>query len=192
MLSVPTVKITKETKKMEKNELAAKIFEVASITGEFKLRSGITSNRYFDKYLFEAQPKLLKAIAEHMAEMVPPSTEVLAGLEMGGIPIATMISQITGLPTCFVRKEAKSYGTCNFAEGTDIRGKRVLIIEDVVTSGGQAILSTADLRKIHAHIEDVLCVIDREQGGKQKLETAGIKMHPLFTRSELEATATDS
>ena len=171
---------------MEREELAAKIYQTASITGEFKLRSGITSNQYFDKYRFESQPVILKAIAEHMAKMIPPGTEVLAGLEMGGIPIATMISQITGLPTCFVRKEAKTYGTCKYAEGSDIEEKRVLVIEDVVTSGGQIILSTADLRKMHAHIEDVICVIDREQGGREKLETAGLNLHSLFTRSELE------
>lgn len=174
---------------MERRELAAKIYEIASITGEFKLRSGITSNQYFDKYRVEAQPLILKAIAEHMAKMVPPSTEVLAGLEMGGIPIATMLSQITGLPTCFVRKEAKTYGTCQFAEGAEIAGKRVLIVEDVITSGGQTILSNADLCKMHAHIEDVLCVIDREQGGYQKLETAGLHLHALFKRSELETAA---
>ena len=171
---------------MEREELAAKIYQIASISGEFKLRSGITSNQYFDKYRFESQPVILKAIAEYMAKMVPPGTEVLAGLEMGGIPIATMISQITGLPTCFVRKEAKTYGTCKYAEGSEIANKRVLVIEDVVTSGGQIILSTADLRKMHAHIEDVICVIDREQGGTEKLETAGLRLHSLFTRGELE------
>lgn len=173
---------------MEREELAEKINSIASITGEFLLRSGVTSNRYFDKYRFEAQPNILKAIAEHMAERVPASTEVLAGLEMGGIPIATMVSQITGIPTCFVRKEAKEYGTCKFAEGTDITGKNVTIIEDVVTSGGQAIISAGDLRKLGAKIDDVLCVINREQGGEEKLKEAGLTMNALFTRTELEAT----
>lgn len=173
---------------MEREELAEKINSIASITGEFLLRSGVTSNRYFDKYRFEAQPKILKAIAEHMAERVPASTEVLAGLEMGGIPIATMVSQITGIPTCFVRKEAKEYGTCKFAEGTDIAGKNVTIIEDVVTSGGQAIISAGDLRKLDAKIDHVLCVINREQGGEEKLKEAGLTMNALFTRTELEAT----
>ena len=177
---------------MERQELAKRIFDIASITGEFKLRSGITSDRYFDKYRFEAQPELLKAIAEHMAPLIPPSADVLAGLEMGGIPIATMLSQVTGIPTCFVRKEAKAYGTCQFAEGVDIKGKRVVVVEDVVTSGGQAILSTTDLRSAHAKIEDIVCVIDREQGGTQKLETAGLKLKALFTRSELESAGTVS
>jgi len=174
---------------MDKKVLAAKIYEIANIRGEFKLRSGITSDQYFDKYRFEADPRLLRAIAEHIAPLIPPGTEVLAGLEMGGIPVATMVSQVTGIPTCFVRKKAKDYGTCQFAEGISIDKKNIVIIEDVVTSGGQAILSATDLRKIHAKVEDVICVIDREQGGEQKLATAGLRLHSLFTRSELEAAA---
>ena len=170
---------------MERKALAAKLYEVANITGEFKLRSGKTSDHYFDKYRFEAQPALLKAITELMVPLIPSSTDVLAGLEMGGIPIATLLSQWTGIPTCFVRKEAKAYGTCQFAEGADISGKRVVIIEDVITSGGQAVLSTADLRSAKAHIEDVLCVIDREEGGQQKLNAAGLNLHALFRACEL-------
>jgi len=171
---------------MDKNLLASEIYKVASIQGEFKLRSGKISNQYFDKYRFEARPHLLRAIAEHMAKMIPPSTDVLAGLEMGGIPIATMISQLTGLPTCFVRKSAKEYGTCKFAEGTDVEGKKVVIVEDVVTSGGEAILSAADLRSINAKVTNILCVINREEGGEQKLEKEGLKLHALFTRTDLE------
>jgi len=174
---------------METKALAAKIYKIASIRGEFKLRSGIVSDQYFDKYRFESDPNLLRAIAEKMAPMIPAGTEILAGLEMGGIPVATMVSQITGIPTCFVRKKAKEYGTCQFAEGVDIRGKRVVIVEDVITSGGQAILSATDLRKVKAKVEDVICVINREQGGEEKLATAGLKLQSVFTRSELEAAA---
>jgi orotate phosphoribosyltransferase len=174
---------------MDREELAARIYQTANIKGDFLLRSGVRSDEYFDKYLLESNPELLKAIADHLAPKIPKSADVLAGLEMGGIPVVTMLSQVTGLPACFVRKKAKPYGTCKFAEGAEIKNRRVVIVEDVVTSGGQAILSTADLRSVHAHIEDILCVIDREQGARQKLETAGLKLHALFTRSELEAAA---
>lgn len=174
---------------MEKQALAASIYKIANIRGEFKLRSGRTSEQYFDKYRFESQPKLLWAIAEKMAPLVPESTEILAGLEMGGIPVATMVSQITGIPVCFVRKKAKEYGTCRFAEGVDIEGKRLCIIEDVITSGGQAILSATDLRQARAKVEDVVCVINREEGGSEKLATAGLNLQSVFTKSELEATA---
>jgi orotate phosphoribosyltransferase len=174
---------------MDRKELAARIYQTANIKGDFLLRSGVRSSEYFDKYLLESDPELLRAIAEHLAPQVPKSADVLAGLEMGGIPVVTMLSQVTGLPACFVRKKAKHYGTCKLAEGAEIKNKRVVIVEDVVTSGGQAILSMADLRSAKARIQDILCVIDREQGGRQKLETAGMKLHALFTKSELEAAA---
>lgn len=171
-------------------ELARQIYNTARITGEFLLRSGATSHQYFDKYLFEANPTLLKQIAEAMASNLPDDDiDVLAGLEMGGIPIVTMLSQTTGLPGLFVRKKAKEYGTCKLAEGGEINGRKLVIIEDVVTSGGQILLSAADLRARGAIIDTVLCVIDREAGGKEKLAADGLELRPLFTMSQLEAAA---
>ena len=87
--------------------LAARIKQCARLTGQFTLRSGRTSDTYFDKYQFEADPHLLRAIADEMVRLVPPDTEVLAGLEMGGIPIVSLLSQATGLPAAFIRKEPK-------------------------------------------------------------------------------------
>jgi orotate phosphoribosyltransferase len=172
---------------MTKHDLTQAIYDVAHLTGEFKLRSGITSNEYFDKYQFESDPKLLKAIAEQMAPMVPEGTEYLAGLEMGGLAIATALSLETGIPAVFVRKKAKDYGTCKLAEGPSIEGKKLLIVEDVITSGGQVIISGNDLKSIGAIVSQVVCVIDREQGGRGKLEEAGYELASLFTMSELKA-----
>lgn len=170
---------------MTKQELAKKIYDIAHLTGEFKLRSGQVSNEYFDKYRFEAQPNLLREIAKQMAPLIPPGTEVLAGLEMGGIPIATALSLETGLPCVFVRKEAKEYGTCKFAEGLEIKGKKVCIIEDVVTTGGQVVLSTADLRTLNADITHVLCVIHRGPVFPEpKLTEIGLTLTPLFKKSD--------
>lgn len=170
---------------MTKQELAKKIFEVAHLTGEFKLRSGQVSNEYFDKYRFEAQPLILKEIAKHMAPLIPAGTEVLAGLEMGGIPIATALSLETGIPVAFIRKEAKDYGTCQFAEGLDLKGKNVCVIEDVVTTGGQVVLSTADIRSLGAKVTQVLCVIHRgPQFPEPKLTEVGLTLTPLFKKSD--------
>lgn len=170
---------------MTKAELARKIYDIAHLTGEFKLRSGQISNEYFDKYRFEAQPQLLKAIAQHMVPLIPPSTQVLAGLEMGGIPIATALSLETGLPVVFVRKSAKDYGTCKFAEGYEVKGRKICIIEDVVTTGGQVVLSAADLRSLDCIVTDVLCVIHRGPSFPEpKLTEVGLKLTPLFLKSD--------
>lgn len=170
-----------------RDQLAKNIYALSHLTGEFLLRSGIVSHEYFDKYRFEAEPAVLKEIAEAMRPLIPPGTEILAGLEMGGIPVATMLSQASGLPVRFVRKKAKEYGTRNLSEGGDIAGKNVLIVEDVVTSGGQILLSAEDLRQLGANIAHVVCVIDREGGGAENLQKANLQLHPLFTMSELKA-----
>lgn len=170
---------------MTKAELAKKIYEVAHLTGEFKLRSGQISNEYFDKYRFESRPEILREIAKQMAPLIPAGTEVLAGLEMGGIPIATALSLETGIPCVFVRKEAKSYGTCQFAEGYDIKDKKVCVIEDVVTTGGQVVISTNDLRSLGAQIDTVLCVIHRgPEFPEPKLTEINLDLRPLFRKSD--------
>ncbi len=174
---------------MDTTELGKRIFAVSHIRGAFRLRSGRISDEYFDKYLFEAQPMLLQAIAEHMAVLMPSDVEVLAGLELGGIPVATLLSQITGIPALFVRKQAKHYGTCKLAEGGEVTAKRVVVVEDVVTSGGQIIDSTTQLRALGAVVSDVLCVIDRGSGGSERLVEEGLTLHALFTMSELKSLA---
>lgn len=174
---------------MNKEQLAKEIYNISNIRGEFLLRSGVTATEYFDKYLFEANPRLLRSIAQYMAELLPDSFDQLAGLEMGGIPIATAISLTTDTQVLFVRKEAKAYGTCKLAEGGDIKGKELVIIEDVVTSGGAIIDAVKELRERGAIVNTVLCVIDREGPGRANLEALYLKFCPLFTKSELERAA---
>ena len=100
-----------------------------------------------------------------------------------------MLSQLTGIPALFVRKEAKTYGTCQLAEGGVIDGTRLTVVEDVVTSGGQVITSCGDLRDRGAIVEHALCVIDRESGGPAGLADIGVELRPLFTMTELKAAA---
>jgi orotate phosphoribosyltransferase len=173
-------------------ELADRIYERARLTGEFRLRSGATSNEYFDKYLFESDPRLLREIAEELVGLLPAGVELLAGLELGGVPLAVAASQVSGLPSVFVRKAAKTYGTCRLAEGGEVAGRRIAVIEDVVTSGGQVIESCRELRDREADISAVLCVIDREAGGRENLAAEGLDLRALFTMSQLqESRATD-
>lgn len=172
---------------MHLDDLADRINAVSRLTGTFTLRSGQIATEYFDKYRFEAVPELLADIAEAMAPLLPEGTEVIAGLEMGGIPIVTALSMRTGIPAAFVRKKAKEYGTARLAEGADIVGKRVTVIEDVITTGGQVVISTEDLRSLGAVVEHVLCVIDRSPDQGAALTAAGLRMHALLTRAQLDA-----
>ena len=171
----------------DRRALARAIYAASHLTGRFTLRSGAVSDQYFDKYRFESDPPLLAAIAAALAALVPAGTEGLAGLELGGVPLAVQLSQVTGLPALFVRKEAKTYGTCQLAEGGTVDGRRLTVVEDVVTSGGQVVKSCGDLRERGAVVEHALYVIDREAGGAEALAAVGVEPHPLFTMSELEA-----
>lgn len=167
-------------------DLAAAVRDRCRRTGRFVLRSGRTATEYFDKYQFEADPALLDALAAAMVPLVPQGTEVLAGLEMGGIAVVTALGRQTGLPCAFVRKQAKSYGTARLAEGAEVAGRQVLVVEDVVTSGGQIAISTGQLRELGARIEHALCVIDRDEGGAAALAADDIALHALLTRADLE------
>jgi orotate phosphoribosyltransferase len=169
--------------------LAARVYAAAHLTGTFVLRSGRKADHYFDKYRFESDPGLLRDIVDALVPLVSPAVEGLAGLELGGVPLATMLSSATGLPAFFVRKQPKKYGTERVCEGGDVGGRRLLIVEDVVTTGGQLVLSAQDLRAEGAIVEDALCVIDREGGGADVAASEGITLRALFTMRELELAA---
>jgi orotate phosphoribosyltransferase len=149
------------------------ILATCLLTGEFKLRSGQVSNRYFDKYQLESNPEILSLITNEMINGLSnfkPDIQILAGLETGGIPIATVISHRTYIPMIIVRKKAKDYGTCKFAEGVEFKGKNVLIIEDVITTGGQVISSGKMLQDSGANIIGISAILTRSKEGVQNIE----------------------
>ena len=170
--------------------LAADIDALCRLTGEFTLRSGQVADTYFDKYLFEADPVLLDRVATQMLDLLPADTELLGGLEMGGIPIATMVSAKTGTSALFVRKKAKEYGTCKLAEGPSVEGRRVTIIEDVITTGGAVRDATNALREFGAIVEVVVCAIDRSPAGENPLADVGLEIRSVLTRAQLDAVST--
>jgi orotate phosphoribosyltransferase len=171
---------------VDEASLASRIDGLSRLRGTFRLRSGVVSGEYFDKYQFESDPELLMEIADGLAARIPERIEILAGLELGGVPVATALSIRTGLPAVFVRKHAKDYGTCRLAEGVEVSGRRLLIVEDVVTSGGQILASCEALRKAGAIVEHVVCVIDRQAGGTEALAAAGLELRSLFTKKDLD------
>ena len=172
---------------MTKTKLAKQIREASYLTGEFRLRSGNISNFYWDKYRFESDPALLTAIAEEMAQLLPSSCDGLAGLELGGIPLATALSLQTGIPCFYVRKEAKAYGTCNLIEGGAKEGSTLVVIEDVITTAGQVCTSIEQIRSEGYTVEHVVAVIDRQAGGEEKIKELGCSFASVFTLTALEA-----
>ena len=172
--------------------LAADIDACCRLSGEFTLRSGQVSHEYFDKYLFESDPALLARVADRMIALVPDGTELLGGLELGGIPIVTALSARTGLPALFVRKQAKDYGTCKLAEGPPVEGRRVTLVEDVITTGGAVRDATRALREAGAVVETVVCAIDRSPEGDNPLADVGLAVRPVLTKAQLDAAATSA
>lgn len=167
------------------DSLVRDINAIARLEGDFLLRSGQRSSHYFDKYRFEAQPGLLRRIASRMLALVPSDAQVLAGLELGGIPIATAMSLESGLPAAFVRKEAKTYGTCRAVEGAEVRGQKVVIVEDVISTGGAVADAARLLREDGADLIAVVCAIWRGQGAPSIAGLPDLPVHAAFTAADL-------
>jgi orotate phosphoribosyltransferase len=172
---------------MDDATLAADIDAHCRLTGEFTLRSGQVASEYFDKYLFETDPTLLRRVAEQMVQLLPNDVDLIGGLEMGGIPLVTALSAETGLPALFVRKQAKTYGTCKLAEGPDVAGRTVTLIEDVITTGGAVRDATNALRDAGATVELVICAIDRSPGEDNPLADVSLGIRSVLTKADLDA-----
>lgn len=164
------------------------MYATSHLTGEFTLRSGQVATEYFDKYLFESDPVLLRRVAEAMVALLP-ECDVLGGMEMGGIPLVAVMSQLAGLPAVFVRKEPKTYGTRKAAEGIAVAGQRVVAVEDVVTTAGALVNGCILLRESGAVVDTAVCAIDREQGGSESLAAVGVTLRPAMRRADLDAVA---
>lgn len=176
-------------------DLAAEIARVALLRGTFTLRSGRTSSYYLDKYLFSTRPEILSRLGDLFAQRIQDIQAVaaapiqrLAGAELGGIPLVTVASLRTGLPAIFVRNAKKDYGTAKQVEGVLNPGDRVIFVEDVATTGGQALEAVNVLRSLGAHVEGVIAVIDRQEGARDNLQNAGLRFESLFTKADLGVT----
>ena len=182
MLSAPDLVPPRERRL---TELGQDIVHAAYLRGRFVLRSGATSNYYFDKYLFETKPNHLRRVASFLAELVPQGTDRIAGPELGGVALAAAVSLDLGLPFVIVRTAQKAYATTSQIEGELYPGERVAVIEDVVTTGSAVIQSTRILRRAGAVVQDAVVVIDREEGGAEALAAEGLQYWPLFRRAQL-------
>lgn len=168
-------------------ELGERLLEASYLEGDFVLRSGRRSRFYLDKYLFETRPDLLRDIAAGLAAKLSAYEpfDLLAGPELGAVAIVAALSLASGKPFVIVRKGAKDYGTRRAMEGRAEAGQRVVVVEDVVTSGGAALAAVDTLREAGLDVAGLLCVVDREEGGAAAFAAAGVPFDPLFTATSL-------
>jgi orotate phosphoribosyltransferase len=175
-----------KTEASELRELGRNLVAASYLKGDFVLRSGKRSNRYFDKFLFETDPALLRSLGKHLGTLVPKDTQRLAAPELGAVLLGGAVSMETGLPLVLVRKEPKGYGTSKQIEGRFESGDRITVIEDVVTTGGDSLRSAQVLRDAGANIIHLVVVLDRGEGGEENIKNAGIPYSPLFRIQDLE------
>jgi orotate phosphoribosyltransferase len=177
---------------MNRAQLAQAIADLALLRGEFTLRSGRKSRYYLDKYLFSTRPEVLRELGKMFAERVRriesesgKKVDRLAGAELGGIPLVTASSLETGLPCIFVRNAKKDYGTSKQLEGKLERGERVVFVEDVATTGGQALEAVSVVQSLGGEVAGVIATIDRQEGARENVERAGLRFEALFTKHDL-------
>jgi orotate phosphoribosyltransferase len=151
--------------------------------GEFELSHGGTSEYYVDKYRFETDPDCLRAIATAFADRL--DDERLAGVALGGVPLAAATAVEADVPYVIARKQAKEYGTANRIEGSLDEGEEVVVVEDIATTGQSAVDAVQALRDAGATVNRALLVVDREEGGRELLAEHGVQMEALATASDL-------
>ena len=142
--------------------LASRVREAALLKGDFVLSSGKRSRFYVDKYLFSTEPGLLRKLACEISDRLPADTKRLVGVELGAVPLVVAASLQSGLSYCIVRKGVKEYGTSNRIEGRPLEaGEKVVLIEDVVTTGTQVLQAAATLEEAGVEVLEILAVLDR-------------------------------
>ena len=174
-----------EREAQHRRELGRDIVAASYRRGDFLLASGEHTNFYFDKYLFETKPTILRRLADTLAEHVTPHVDRLAGVEGGGVSLAAAVSLATGLPFVIIRR---THGADPHqpVRGELHGGERVVLIQDVVDSGSQAMAAATTLTDLGAQVSGVLAVIDREAGGARVLAAAGLHYTPLYTLADLD------
>ncbi len=170
---------------MTREQLAQRIAQVSLLHGNFTLRSGRTSTYYLDKYRFETQPDVLIELGKMFAAKIAPGVTRIAGAELGAVSLAAAAAMASGKPFVIIRNQKKDYGTSKLIEGILEPGDKVLIVEDVLTTGGQVLEAAKTLEAAGAKIDRIVSVIDRLEGARENVEGAGYVYESLFTTKDL-------
>jgi orotate phosphoribosyltransferase len=169
---------------MTRDKLIERLSALAILRGDFTLRSGRKSTYYVDKYRFSTQPDVLAALGQLFAERAGAVTRI-AGAELGGVPLAAATALATGKPFVIVRNQKKDYGTSKLVEGILEKGDTVMMVEDIVTTGGQVIEAAKSVEQAGGKVERIVATVDRLEGGRQNIEQAGYAFEALFTIADL-------
>lgn len=170
---------------MTDRELFDAVKAAALLHGDFTLRSGRKSRYYLDKYLFECQPAILRELGIRFAKHAGPGTTRIAGAELGGVALAAAASMAANLPFVIIRNAKKDYGTQKMYEGRLEPGDRILLVEDVATTGGQVLEAARVIAAAGATVERIVAVIDRQEGARENIEGAGFAFAALMTKGDL-------
>ena len=173
---------------MDHATLAKRVKEVALLEGDFTLRSGKKSKFYFDKYLFETQPDVLEAMGQEIAKRLPAGTQRIAGPELGAVALAAAASLASRVPFFIVRNAKKDYGTSKTIEGKLLPGESVVLVEDIVTTGGQVVEAIKNITAAGATVTKVIVALDRQEGGRENIEKAlppGATYMAILTKGDL-------
>ncbi len=173
---------------MTKDQLAKKIKDASYLEGDFVLRSGKRSKYYLDKYLFETQPDILKALGQTFAQYLTEDVNLIAGAELGGVALAAATAMASGKKWLIVRNSKKDYGTAKLFEGTINKGDVVLLVEDIATTGGQVLEAAKAITDAGATVKKIISVIDRKQGARENIESAGYEFDSILTKEDLGIT----
>jgi orotate phosphoribosyltransferase len=172
---------------MDLAALAQRVKAVALLEGDFTLRSGKKSKYYFDKYLFETQPDVLEAMGQEIAKRLPAGTQRIAGPELGAVALAAAASLASRVPFFIVRNARKDYGTSKTIEGKLLPGEFVVLVEDIVTTGGQVVEAIKNITAAGANVTKVIVALDRLEGGKDNILAAApnIAYEPILTKADM-------
>lgn len=170
---------------MRRDELIKRIKETAYLEGDFTLRSGKKSRYYLDKYLFETRPDILEALGEEFSKYVTDDVTLIAGAELGGVALASATSMQADRPWVIIRNSKKGYGTGKLVEGKLDAKDKVLLVEDIATTGGQVLEAANIITTTGAKVKKIVCVIDRKEGAKENITKAGYDFESILTKDDL-------
>jgi orotate phosphoribosyltransferase len=170
---------------VDKAQLTKRVKETSYLEGDFVLRSGKRSKYYMDKYLFETQPDILKALGKEFCKYLTPDVTLIAGAELGGVALAAATAMESNKPWIIVRNSKKDYGTSKLVEGTLKKGDVVLLVEDIATTGGQVMEAAKVITEVGATVKKIVAVIDRRQGARENITAAGYAFDSILTKEDL-------